>query len=125
MQALFSDPEDQDHRVLVTARWNGDTVDVSAEDDEWRAVVVRAFRPSPVITDDASHRRQGTSGAVQIAPGTLAWFRAVALERAPAETGLAVRLVPGLTEGGFDPAAGYRPFAEQMERLDETVRDRG
>jgi hypothetical protein len=35
----------------------------------------------------------------------------------PAETGLEVRLVPRVTEGGFDPAAGYRPFEETIERL--------
>jgi hypothetical protein len=25
--------------------------------------------------------------------------------------------VPGVTSGGFDPAAGYRRFAEQVDRL--------
>ena len=34
------------------------------------------------------------------------------------ETGLAARFVPGTIVGGFDPAAGYRPFEEQVERLD-------
>jgi len=37
--------------------------------------------------------------------------------RAPAETGLEARLVPGVTEGGFDPAAGYRRFEDTIERL--------
>ena len=27
------------------------------------------------------------------------------------------RFVPGVTEGGFDPAAGYRTFEQQIERL--------
>jgi hypothetical protein len=26
--------------------------------------------------------------------------------------------VPGITEGGFDPAAGYRSFTDTFERLD-------
>ena len=38
--------------------------------------------------------------------------------RVPAELGLVARLVPGVTEGGFDPAAGYRRFDESIERLE-------
>ena len=53
----------------------------------------------------------------QLQPGTLEWFRAASFVRVPAETGLEVRLVPRVTEGGFDPAAGYRPFEETIERL--------
>jgi hypothetical protein len=30
--------------------------------------------------------------------------------------------VPGLAAGGFDPAAGYRPFDEQLEQLDARTR---
>jgi len=42
----------------------------------------------------------------------------VAYVRVPAELGLVARLVPGVTEGGFDPAAGYRRFDESIERLE-------
>jgi hypothetical protein len=31
---------------------------------------------------------------------------------------LVANLVPGVTEGGFDPAAGYRRFDESIERLE-------
>jgi hypothetical protein len=53
-----------------------------------------------------------------IQPGDLEWFRAASQVRGPAETRLLVRLVPGITEGGFDPAAGYRSFGDTFERLD-------
>ncbi|HEX6264137.1 MAG TPA: hypothetical protein VF036_02530 [Actinomycetota bacterium] len=51
-------------------------------------------------------------------PGDLEWFRAVAQFRVPAETGLVARTVPGVTRGGYDPAANYRRFSEQIERLE-------
>jgi hypothetical protein len=56
-------------------------------------------------------------------PGDLEWFRAVAQSRATDESGLAARFVPGTIVGGFDPAANYRRFEEQIERLD--ARSRG
>jgi hypothetical protein len=36
---------------------------------------------------------------------------------------LAARFVPGVVVGGFDPAAGYRTFEDQIERLDARTRD--
>ncbi len=102
---------------MASATWNGRDVVVEAADPAVRAQLVRAFRPTPVVTDDASLRRMGTSGDVVIQPADLEWFRAVALVRAVAETQLHPRFVPGVTEGGFDPAANYRPFHEQIERL--------
>jgi hypothetical protein len=50
-------------------------------------------------------------------PGSLEWFRAALLARVPA-LGLSVRFVPGIVEGGWDPAAQYRTFEEQVDRLD-------
>ena len=50
-------------------------------------------------------------------PGTLEWFREVAKARATQESGLSARFVPGVTEGGYDPAAQYRTFEESVERL--------
>jgi hypothetical protein len=64
---------------------------VEADDPELKASIERAFR--------------------------LEWFRAVAQIRVPAETGLVARSVPGVTVGGYDPAANYRRFPEQIERL--------
>jgi hypothetical protein len=128
MHAVFSMPateEAADAVVVATVAWTGTGVEVESDDGERRAALTRAFRSTPVVTDDAAYRRLGTHGEVQIAPGTLEWFRAAALIRAPAETGLAVRLVPDLTSGGFDPAANYRTFGEQMEHLDADARDRG
>ena len=57
-----------------------------------------------------------------IQPGSLEWFRAVANGRATTESGLSARFVPGVEAGGFDPAAGYRRFDEQLERLDARTR---
>jgi hypothetical protein len=107
--------------VVGTARWDGARAVVESADDEVRAALERAFRATPVIVDDGAYRQQGTRGEVLLAPGTLEWFRAVAQVRAPAETGLAARLVPGVREGGYDPAAQYRTFEESVERLVEST----
>ena len=77
----------------------------------------RAFRKTPVVTDDASYRRFGTRGEVVIQPGGLEWFRAVVFGRVAEEAGVEARLVTGIIEGGYDPAAGYRRFEESIERL--------
>jgi hypothetical protein len=90
---------------------------VEAEDPKLKASIERAFRPIPVVVDDPSLRYPGTSGPSVLQPGDLEWFRAVAQVRVPAETGLVARSVPGVTVGGYDPAANYRRFPEQIERL--------
>jgi hypothetical protein len=76
------------------------------------------FRPTPVVVEDPSLRRQGTHGETVLEPGSLEWFRAALLTRVEA-LGLSVRFVPGVTEGGWDPAAQYRTFEQQVERLAE------
>lgn len=76
----------------------------------------RLLRPTPVVTDDPSLRSPGTSGEVVLEPGSVAWFRAALTTRAP-ELGLAVRFVAERITGGWDPAAAYTPFEEQVERL--------
>jgi len=121
VQAVIFDPEDEAQPVVATVTWTGTGVQIEADDDR-RASVARCFRATSVVTGDASYRALGTSGDVQVPPGSLEWFRAAALTRVPAEAGLGVRLVPGLESGGYDPAAGYRPFEEQMERLDRATR---
>ncbi|MGH2629262.1 MAG: hypothetical protein ACRDHI_01715 [Actinomycetota bacterium] len=103
--------------LVGTATWTDGEPVVECEDDDLRAALEGAFRKSPVVTDDASYRRFGTHGEVLIQPGDLEWFRAVAFVRAPAEAGVEARLVPGITEGGYDPAAGYRTFQNSIERL--------
>jgi hypothetical protein len=118
MQTEFYDPDDEQQLAVATAAWDGAQVTITAEDAELRDKLAHAFRRSPVAVDDPARRRLGTSGDVVLAPGDLEWFRAVARTRVPAETGLAARFVATSVIGGYDPAANYRPFDEQVERLD-------
>jgi hypothetical protein len=122
MRAEFHEPDDEEKRTVATAVWDGRTVTVSADAPEVRDTIAHAFRRTPIAVDDPSRRRMGTNGVIVLQPGTLEWFRATAHTRAAEETGLGVRFVPGAIVGGFDPAAGYRPFDEQVERLDERSR---
>jgi len=122
MDVEFSLPDDELHTTVATAVWDGHSVAIAADDEALRAKLVKAFRPTPVVVDDPAYRRLGTHGTALVAPGDLEWFRAVAQVRAPAEAGVHARLVPGVRDGGFDPAAGYRGFGEQLERLDERTR---
>jgi len=114
-----ADAEAAPPTLVGIARWVDNTPVVECDDDDLCAVLERAFRRTPVITDDASYRRFGTHGEVMIPPGDLEWFRAAAFVRAPAEAGVDARLVPGVTEGGYDPAAQYRGFEDSIERLSE------
>jgi hypothetical protein len=118
MRVEFAAPDDEQKATVATAAWHDGEVTIWSGDEQIRTKVARAFRRTPVVTDDPSQRRLGTSGPVVLQPGGLAWFRAVAQGRAEAETGLEARFVPGAPVGGFDPAAGYLPFEEQVERLD-------
>jgi hypothetical protein len=118
MRVEFASPEDEQKTTIATAEWHEGAVTIGSEDEQIRAKLAHAFRRTPVVTDDPSYRRLGTSGPVVLQPGNLGWFRAVAKARAEAETGLAARFVSGGSVGGFDPAAGYLPFDEQVERLD-------
>jgi hypothetical protein len=108
---------DEPDAVVATITWTGGEPVVDTDDDRLRTSLNRVFRRTPVVIDDASYRRLGTAGAVLIQPGDLEWFRAVVHSRIPAEAGVVGRFVPGVTEGGYDPAAGYRTFEEQIERL--------
>ena len=122
MNVEFYEPEDEQKTTVATARWDGAGVTVTAQDQAIRDTLAHAFRRSAVAVDDPSLRRLGTSGDVVLSPGNLEWFRAAANTRATSESGLAARFVPGLDAGGFDPAAGYRRFDEQLERLDARTR---
>jgi hypothetical protein len=103
--------------AVASAVWLGDRVIVQSEDPKLEASIEHAFRPTPVVVDDRSLRYPGTRGESVLQPGDLEWFRAVAQVRVPAETGLVARLVPGVRVGGYDPAANYRRFPDQIERL--------
>ncbi|MEP6476616.1 MAG: hypothetical protein ABJC60_05030 [Actinomycetota bacterium] len=102
--------------VVGMVTWTGSSVRVDTADDLLRDQLVRAFRPTPVEMDDVSRPRRGVA---VVQPGSLEWFRAVTQGRATADTGLAARFVPGIVEGGYDPAAQYRSFRDSMERLSD------
>jgi len=125
VKAAFYRPDDEERITLAEATWSDGAVDVSSDDEELASKIRHAFRRSPVVTDDASFRRLGTHGEVVLQPGDLEWFRAAALVRAPPETGLAATIVPEITEGGYDPAANYRTFGDQIERLSDRTGHRG
>jgi hypothetical protein len=118
MDVEFYDPEDEQKLAVGTAHWDGAQVTITCEDAGVREKLSHGFRRAPVAVDDASRRRLGTHGTVVLQPGDLEWFRAAAQTRVSKETGLAARFVPGDLVGGYDPAAGDRPFDEQVERLD-------
>lgn len=113
MHAELYRPDDPDTVVAIASWVNGRAhVDVREE----IAGIDRLLRAIPVVTDDASLRPPGTSGDVVLDPGSPAWFRAALATRAP-ELGLAVRFVADRISGGWDPAAAYATFEEQVERL--------
>lgn len=120
MKVEFLQPGTDEPTVVATATWDGHDVTLDAGDPAVLEGLARAFRRTPVVVDDPAYRRLGTHGDVLVAPGDLEWFRAVAQVRVVAETGLVARFVPGISEGGYDPAAGYRRFEEQIDRLTVT-----
>ena len=122
MKVEFYAADDEQHLAVASASWDGREITISADDDAIREQLAHAFRRSPMAVDDRSFRRLGTSGPVVIQPGSLEWFRAVARYRATVESGLAARFVAVQIVSGYDPAANYRPFGEQMERLDAAER---
>jgi hypothetical protein len=114
MLAEFYKP-DAAEQVVGRAIWDGRGVHVEADDEAVRTSIERVFRPVPVVVDDPSLRSLGTSGPVQLAPGSLVWFRAAAEARGPVE-GLRARLVPQSDAAmGWEPAGAYRTFDGQME----------
>jgi hypothetical protein len=104
--------------AVAVVSWREGRAIVESDDPSLAEGLRRAFRSTPVVVDDPARRYPGTRGASILQPGDLEWFRGVALVRAPAETGLIPRFVPTPGEGGYDPAANYRSFPEQIERLD-------
>ena len=123
MDAEFYATDDEEKRAVATASWDGREVTVSSVHAEIRDTLKHAFRKTPIAIDEPALRRRGTSGPVVIQPGSLEWFRAVVETRAATESGLAPRFVANRVVSGWDPAANYRRFGEQIERLDELTRD--
>lgn len=112
-------PPDDPERVVAVATWDGRHAHLEILDPSVAAPLARLFRPTPVVVDDGALRRRGTHGEVMIEPGTLEWFRAVVISRA-IDAAFVARIVPGVTEGGWDPAAQYRTFGEAIELLSST-----
>jgi hypothetical protein len=104
--------------AVATVGWEQGEVVVESDDRALADRLRHAFRPTPVVIDDPSLRPAGTRGELVLQPGDLEWVRAVAQVRVPAEVGLVPRYVTGPQIGGYDPAANYRRFREQVERLD-------
>jgi hypothetical protein len=104
--------------AVAVVSWRDGRAIVDSDDPAVAEGLRRAFRATPIVVDDPARRYPGTRGESILQPGDLEWFRGVALVRAPAETGLIPRFVPSPGVGGFDPAANYRTFPEQVERLE-------
>ncbi len=111
---------DDPETVVAVIRWDGRRGHLEPVGEPVSGLDA-LLRPTPVQVDDPSFRRAGTSGPTVLQPGDYDWFRAAVLTRA-AGLGLAPRFVPETVEGGWDPAATYRTFEQQVERI--TVRDR-
>lgn len=112
-------PVDDPERIVAVATWDGRAAHMEILAPSFADPLSTLLRPTPVVIDDGTLRRLGTHGEVLIEPGTLEWFRAAVAQRV-AEVGLVARFVPGVSEGGWDPAAQYRTFGESIERLTST-----
>ncbi|HEU4355626.1 MAG TPA: hypothetical protein VFT27_08570 [Actinomycetota bacterium] len=114
MRAELYRPEEPE-TVVAVATWDGSSARIEPAGDPPPGLDA-ILRPVPVVVDDPSLRWPGTRGETLLEPGTFEWFRSALLARAPA-LGLSVRFVVSVREGGWDPAAQYRTFEEQVERL--------
>jgi hypothetical protein len=108
---------DEPERVVAVARWSGSGG--SVEVLEPVEGLERILRPTPVVVGDPALLPRGARGEAVLQPGSLEWFRAALLTRAP-PLGLAVRFVVDDVRNGWDPAANYRTFDEQVRRLTAT-----
>jgi hypothetical protein len=108
-------PEDPG-TVVAVASWAHGRPNLEVREEI--AGLDRLLRPTAVVTDDASLRPAGSSGEVVLEPGSAAWFRAALATRAP-DLGLRVRFVAERITGGWDPAAAYATFEEQVDRLSD------
>jgi hypothetical protein len=107
---------DAPEEVVAVAHWDGQAATIEGVGGGVDGLD-RLFRPIPVVVDDPSLRQLGTRGESLLQPGSLEWFRGALLSRAPT-LGLSVRFVPEVAPGrGWDPAADYRTFERQIERL--------
>jgi hypothetical protein len=106
---------DDPEGVVAVATWSQGSSDLEVLDPAIEGLD-RVLRPTPVVVEEASLRPLGSHGEVLLHPGSFEWFRSALVARA-GELGLAVRFVRERVEGGWDPAAAYRTFDEQRDRL--------
>jgi hypothetical protein len=109
---------DEPERVVAVAQWSGTGASIEVIEPAVEGLD-RLLRPTPVVVTDAALLPRGAHGEAVLQPGSLAWFRAALFTRAPS-LGLAVRYVVDDVRNGWDPAANYRSFDEQVRRLTAT-----
>jgi len=106
---------DDPQAVVAVATWSNGRANLEVLDGGVQGLD-GLLRPTPVVIDDPSLRGPGTSGESMLEPGSLEWFRAALTTRAE-RLGLRDRFMATEIVGGWDPAANYRTFDEQIERL--------
>ena len=106
---------DDPNAVVAVATWSNGRASLEVLDASVDGLD-GLLHASPVVVDDPSLRGPGTSGESLLEPGSLGWFRKAIVTRAE-PLGLRVRFVTTEIVGGWDPAATYRSFDEQIERL--------
>ena len=109
---------DEPERVVAVARWFGTGASIEVLELGVEGLD-RLLRSTPVVVTDPALLPRGAHGEAVLQPGSLEWFRAALLTRAPS-LGLAVRFVVADVRNGWDPAANYRTFDEQVGRLTAT-----
>jgi len=106
---------DDPNAVVAVATWSRERTNLEVLDPSVDGLD-GLLRPTPVVVDQPSLRGPGTSGEALLEPGSLEWFREALVSRAE-PLGLRVRFVASEIVGGWDPAANYRTFEQQIERL--------
>ena len=106
---------DDPEKLVAVATWSHGRATLEVIDRSMQGLDL-LLRPTPVVVDDPSLRPAGTRGEALLEPGSSAWFRAALRTRAE-PLGLRVRFVARQIVGGWDPAASYRSFGEQADRL--------
>jgi len=106
---------DAPESVVAIATWSDGRANLEVLDASIECLDT-LVRPTSVVVDNPSLRPPGTHGEALLEPGSSAWFRAAVQTRAE-PLGLRVRFVAGHIVGGWDPAASYRSFYEQADRL--------
>ena len=106
---------DDPEKLVAVATWSHGRGTLEVIDRSMQGLDA-LLRPTPVVVDDPSLRGPGTHGESLLEPGSFGWFRAALVQRAEG-LGLRVRFVAPEIVGGWDPAATYRSFDEEVERL--------